>query len=100
MTYTQFLLAILITGVILVIVRLFWKQLLIIYYTIYILGSLTILSLAFAIGWVLFFGDNYDGFRWLWLYFFLALAGLYTVYALVVIDALYIVTDWIKSLLK
>jgi hypothetical protein len=100
MTYTQFLLAILITGVILIIVRLFWKQLLIIYYTIYILGSLTILSLAFAIGWVLFFGDSYDGFKWLWLYFFLALAGLYTVYALVVIDALYIVTDWIKSFFK
>jgi hypothetical protein len=56
--------------------------------------------LAFAIGWVLFFGDNYDGFRWLWLYFFLALTGLYTVYALVVMDAFYIVTDWIKSLFK
>lgn len=100
MTFTQFLLATLITGAILIIVRLFWIQLVIIYYAVYVLGALTLLSLSFALGWVLIFGDNYDGFKWLWLYFFLALLGIYTVYALIVMDAFYIVTDWIKSLFK
>ena len=100
MTFGTFLIAILITISILVFIRLFWKQLAVIAYSIYVIGHLSLWSLVSAILWAAFVTQSEQGWAWTWLYFFLTYAGIILVYALIILDIFDIVVTWIKSLIK
>ena len=100
MTFLTFLVAIIITILVLLFIRLFWKQLAVIGYSIYVIGHLSLWSLISAILWVAFVTQSEEGWGWTWLYFFLTYAGILLVYALIILDIFDMAVAWIKSLLK
>jgi hypothetical protein len=100
MTFGTFLISILITISILVFIRIFWKQLAVIAYSIYVIGHLSLWSLVSAILWAAFVTQSEEGWGWTWLYFFLTYGGLLLVYALIILDIFDMAVAWIKSLLK
>jgi hypothetical protein len=100
MTFETFIIATLITISILVFIRLFWKQLAVIAYSIYVIGHLSLWSFVSSILWAAFVIQSEEGWVWTWLYFFLTYAYILLVYAIIILDILDMAVAWIKSLLK
>lgn len=94
----SFFIAITITAAILLFIRLFWRQIVIIGLIIYYVGVLTILSLLSAIIWASFISETTEGWPWLWLYFFLTYLGIIVIYALIVTDIYEMVLKWINDI--
>ena len=100
MTLLQFLTTFLISALVLLFIRVFWKQLVFIGTVLYILGHLIFWSFLVAVLWAAFISQTVQGWPFLWLYFFLLFSGILLIYALIVIDAFDIAIDWIKVLIK
>jgi len=100
MTVFQFLTAMIVTGLVLIIVKLFWKQIVIVASILYILGHLIFWSFLVAVLWAAFVSQTSQGWPLLWVYFFLLFSGVAIVYALIVIDAFDLVVDWFRLLIK
>jgi hypothetical protein len=100
MTLKSFLIALVVTSFVLIFIRIFWKQIVILGFIIYLVGHLTLWSLVSTILWSVFYSGNLQGWGWTWLYFFLTYTGILIVYALIILDVLDMVIAWIKSLIK
>lgn len=100
MTLLQFLTTSLISAIVLLFIRVFWKQIIFIGTVLYILGHLVFWSLLVAVLWAAFISQTVQEWPLLWLYFFLLFSGILLIYALIVIDAFDIAIDWIKVLIK
>jgi hypothetical protein len=50
--------------------------------------------------WVAFITQDIQGWGWVWLYCFLSLSGIAIVWSLIILDAIDIVIDWLKSVFK
>lgn len=97
MSAVQFVYFSFFTILFLVFVRLFWKEILIIGYVLYVLGMVALLSLVMAVFWSVFINQTSDGWLWIWAYCFLAIFSIGVVYVLIVLDIYYLAVDWIKS---
>ena len=100
MTATTFFIATGITLLIAFIIRLFWLQILIVGYTLYLLGMLGFYSLITALIWAAIFSDNYEWFYLLWLYIFILFAVIVFVYVIIVFDIAYMAIDFIRKIFK
>ena len=100
MTITTFFIATGITLLIAFIIRLFWLQILIVGYTLYIVGMLGFYSLISALIWAAIFSDNYEGFYLLWLYVFILFSVMAIVYVIIVFDIAYMAIDFIRKIFK
>ncbi len=96
----SFFITITITAAILLFIRLFWRQIVIIGLIIYYICVLAILSLLSAIIWASFISETTEGWHWLWLYFFMTYLGIILVYALILTDFIEISLNWIKNLFE
>ena len=81
-------------------VRMFWVEILVIGYTLYILGSLIFYSLIVAIIWAVVVTGSSEGFGLLWLYVFLLFATILTVYVLIVCDIAEMIIDFFRRKLN
>jgi len=100
MSALQFITYSIVTFLILLLIRTFWKQLVIIGSVLYIIGQLLVMSFVVMIIWVTFITQDLQGWGWVWLYCFLTLSGIALVGAFIMLDAFDIAVDWIKSLFK
>jgi hypothetical protein len=100
MTPIGFCVATLITIMILVIVRAFWEEILIISLACKAIGYLIFYSFISALLWAGFISQSAVGWGWLWLYFFIAYSGMVVVYCLIVMDIFDYAIDFMKSLFK
>jgi|688.fasta_scaffold134510_3 hypothetical protein len=100
MTVTTFFIATGITLLIAFIIRLFWLQILIVGYTLYIVGMLGFYSLITALIWSAIFSDNYEGFYLLWLYVFMLFSIMVVVYVIIVFDIASMAIDFIRKIFK
>jgi hypothetical protein len=100
MDSTTFILAILITLGVLVFFRMFWQELLIIGYVLYIIGTILFISLISTLLWVILISANSQGWGWMFFYFNIAFTGLLVLYALIINDIFHITMDFVKKIFK
>jgi hypothetical protein len=100
MSITTFFILLISTLLIGLIIRIFWVQILLIGYTIYVLGLLTFYSLIAAIFWAVFVNNSSNGFGLLWLYIFILFVTIIIVYALIVFDLAEMAIDFVRKILK
>jgi hypothetical protein len=100
MTFSTFIFYTFITAIVLIFIRYFWKQILIIGTILYILGQLIFWSFIVALFWAAFINQSIDGWGWIWFYCFLSFIGIGLVYGLIIMDTYSIAVDWIRSVLK
>jgi hypothetical protein len=100
MDSTTFTIAVLITLGILVFVRMFWKEILIIGYVLYIIGTILFISLISTLLWVIFISANSQGWGWMFFYFNIAFTGLLVLYALIINDIFHMAVDYVKKIFK
>jgi len=100
MTVLQFFTATIITSLVLIIVKLFWKQIVIVASILYVLGHLVFWSFLVAVLWAAFVSQTSQGWPLLWVYFFLLFSGIAIVYAFIVIDAFDVILEWIRLFIK
>ena len=98
-TSTFFVLSI-VTIILALLIRLFWLEILVIGYVLYILGSLVFYSLILAIIWAVVVTGSSQGFGLLWLYVFLLLCSVVIVYALIVLDIANAAIDFFRKVFK
>jgi len=95
-----FIILTIITIILAIIIRAFWIEILIIWYTICIVFSLAISSLIVAALWAGFVSGNSHGFGLLWLYLFILFSTMAIVYALIVMDIANMAIDFIRNIFK
>jgi hypothetical protein len=100
MSISTFFILLISTVIIGLFIRLFWIQILVIGYTIYIIGMLTFYSFIAAIIWAVFVNNSSEGFGLLWLYIFILFVTIIIVYALIVLDIADMAIDFIRKVLK
>ena len=100
MTLISFFVATFITVISLVIIRAFWKELLVLSLVCKAIGYLIFYSFISALLWAGFISQSAEGWGWLWLYFFIAYTGMLVVYCLIVMDIFDYAIDFIRSLFK
>jgi hypothetical protein len=86
MDSATFIIALLITLGVLVFVRMFWQEILIIGYVLYLIGTILFISLMSTLLWVIFISANSQGWGWMFLYFNIAYTGLLVLYVLIIND--------------
>ena len=96
MAFSTFFMLLIGTIILALLVRMFWVEILVIGYTLYILGSLIFYSLIVAIIWAVVVTGSSEGFGLLWLYVFLLFATILTVYVLIVCDIAEMVIDFFR----
>ena len=97
MAFSTFFMLLIGTIILALLVRMFWVEILVIGYTLYILGSLIFYSLIVAIIWAVVVTGSSEGFGLLWLYVFLLFATILTVYVLIVCDIAEMIIDFFRS---
>ena len=100
MSIFQFISYTVITFLTLYLIRVFWKEIFIVGTILYIIGLLILLSFFIMLIWVAFITQDIQGWGWVWLYCFLSLSGIAIVWSLIILDAIDIVIDWLKSVFK
>ena len=100
MTLLQLITTFLISAIVLLFIRIFWKQIVFIGTVLYILGHLIFWSFLVAVLWAAFVSQTSQGWPLLWVYFFLLFSGIAIVYALIVINAFDVVLEWIRLFIK
>lgn len=100
MSISTFFILLISTVLIGLFIRLFWLQILVIGYTIYIIGMLTFYSCLAAIFWAVFVNNSSEGFGLLWLYIFILFVTIIIVYALIILDIADMAIDFIRKVLK
>lgn len=96
MAISTFFMLLIGTIILALLVRMFWVEILVIGYALYILGSLIFYSLIVAIIWAVVVTGSSEGFGLLWLYVFLLFATILTVYVLIVCDIAEMVIDFFR----
>lgn len=96
MAISTFFMLLIGTIILAVLVRMFWVEILVIGYALYILGSLIFYSLIVAIIWAVVVTGSSEGFGLLWLYVFLLFATILTVYVLIVCDIAEMIIDFFR----
>jgi hypothetical protein len=96
MAISTFFMLLIGTIILALLVRMFWVEILVIGYALYILGSLIFYSLIVAIIWAVVVTGSSEGFGLLWLYVFLLFATILTVYILIVCDIAEMVIDFFR----
>ena len=96
MAISTFFMLLIGTIILALLVRMFWVEILVIGYTLYILGSLIFYSLIVAIIWAVVVTGSSEGFGLLWLYVFLLFATILIVYVLIVCDIAEMVIDFFR----
>ena len=96
MAISTFFMLLIGTIILALLVRMFWVEILVIGYTLYILGSLIFYSLIVAIIWAVVVTGSSEGFGILWLYVFLLFATILTVYVLIVCDIAEMIIDFFR----
>jgi hypothetical protein len=96
MAISTFFILTIATVILAVLIRLFWVEILVVGYTLYILGYLGFYSLIVAIFWAGFVTESSKGFGLLWLYIFLLFAIILTVYVLIVCDVAETIINFFK----
>ncbi len=96
MAISTFFMLLIGTIILALLVRMFWVEILVIGYTLYILGSLIFYSLIVAIIWAVVVTGSSEGFGLLWLYVFLLFATILTVYVLIVCDIAEMIIDFFR----
>ena len=97
MAISTFFMLLIGTIILALLVRMFWVEILVIGYALYILGSLIFYSLIVAIIWAVVVTGSSEGFGLLWLYVFLLFATILTVYVLIVCDIAEMIIDFFRS---
>jgi hypothetical protein len=97
MAISTFFMLLIGTIILALLVRMFWVEILVIGYALYILGSLFFYSLVVAIIWAVVVTGSSEGFGLLWLYVFLLFATILTVYVLIVCDIAEMIIDFFRS---
>ena len=100
MAISTFFMLLIGTIILALLVRMFWVEILVIGYTLYILGSLIFYSLIVAIIWAVVVTGSSEGFGLLWLYVFLLFATILTVYVLIVCDIAEMIIDFFRRKLN
>ena len=100
MAISTFFMLLISTIILALLVRMFWVEILVIGYTLYILGSLIFYSLIVAIIWAVVVTGSSEGFGLLWLYVFLLFATILTVYVLIVCDIAEMIIDFFRRKLN
>lgn len=100
MDTTTFIIATAITLGIIVLIRLFWQEILIIAYVLYVIGMILFISFISTLLWIIFVSANSQGWGWLFLYFNIAYSGILVVYAFIINDIFYMAVDMVKRLFK
>jgi len=98
-TVTFFIITSITLGVLLLL-RIFWQEILIIAYVLYVIGMILFISLISTLLWIIFVSAKSQGWGWLFLYFNIAYTGILVVYALIFNDIFYMAVDMIKRLFK
>lgn len=96
MAISTFFMLLIGTIILALLVRMFWVEILVIGYALYILGSLIFYSLIVAIIWAVVVTGSSEGFGLLWLYVFLLFATILTVYVLIVCDIAEMIIDFFR----
>ena len=96
MAISTFFMLLIGTIILALLVRMFWVEILVVGYALYILGSLIFYSLIVAIIWAVLVTGSSEGFGLLWLYVFLLFATILTVYVLIVCDIAEMVIDFFR----
>lgn len=96
MAISTFFMLLIGTIILALLVRMFWVEILVIGYALYILGSLIFYSLIVAIFWAVVVTGSSEGFGLLWLYVFLLFAIILTVYVLIVCDIAEMVIEFFR----
>ena len=100
MDVASFFIATVITLGVLLLLRLFWQEILIIAYVLYVIAVILFISLISTLLWIIFVSANSQGWGWLFLYFNIAYTGILVVYALIINDIFYMAVDMVKRLFK
>jgi hypothetical protein len=100
MTPLSFLYCVIVTILVLLLIRLFWKQLLIIGTILYYTGTLVVIAFTSAILWAIFVAGSSKGWGWTFLYFFLTYSGIAIVGGLIISDAFNIILNTITKFFK
>jgi hypothetical protein len=96
MAISTFFMLLIGTIILALLVRMFWVEILVIGYALYIFGSLFFYSLIVAIIWAVVVTGSSEGFGLLWLYVFLLFATILTVYVLIVCDIAEMLIDFFR----
>lgn len=96
MAISTFFMLLIGTIILALLVRMFWVEILVIGYALYILGSLIFYSLIVAIIWAVVVTGSSEGFGLLWLYVFLLFATILSVYILIVCDIAEMLIDFFR----
>jgi hypothetical protein len=100
MSFSTFLTSSLISLVLLFIIVKCWKIILIIGYSLYIIGHLAFWYLMTTIIWHAIIINNINGWFWTWLYLFLLLIGIIVAYVLIAFEIIDIAFDWIRNIIR
>ena len=100
MAISTFFMLLIGTIILALLVRMFWVEILVVGYALYILGSLIFYSLIVAIIWAVLVTGSSEGFGLLWLYVFLLFATILTVYVLIVCDIAEMIIDFFRRKLN
>jgi hypothetical protein len=100
MDVATFFIATVITLGVLLLLRLFWQEILIIAYVLYVIGMILFISLISTLLWIIFVSANSQGWGWLFLYFNIAYTGILVVYGLIISDIFYLAVHAVKRLFK
>lgn len=98
MAFSTFFFLSIATVILALLIRMFWLEILLVGYLLYVLGYLIFYSLIIAIIWAAFVTESSQGFILLWLYIFLLFAIILTVYVLIVCDVVEIVIEFFKKI--
>jgi len=96
MTLSTFLISSVIIGLILLIIRTFWLQMLVIYYVLQLMWW----SLVAALVWIIFVSQTLEGWYYVWAIIFLSFCGIIAVFAGIFKEVYGIMYTFLKKLLK
>lgn len=100
MDISTFFIATAITLGIIVLIRLFWQEILIVACVLYVIGMILFISLISTLLWIIFIRGNAQGWGLLFLYFNIAYTGILVLYAMIIYDIFYVAVDTVKKLFK
>lgn len=100
MTPSTFLWATLITLAVFVILRLFWKAVLIVGFIVYVIVRLLFYSFVSTLLWIIFVTQSSQGWGWLFSYFFIFYSAIVGIYAIIAMDIFQMIVDGVRGFIK
>lgn len=97
MAPTTFFIASIVTVLVLLFIRKFWYQLLVIYGALLIIRDLLYTTTISALLWAMFVTGSLEGFGWTFAYFFVLYAGILVTLWFIAVEAYHIVIDLLRG---